>query len=173
MSSTKILLVLSVIFTFSQPVFAQDNSGGAPKGFEAGIFVGNILPNQIPGMEEIHPQGGIRMGWSQKHGGADLAIATGKGEGVEWGDVSLSFRMDIPVDTYIAMAYLGVDYIRYQGVGEDVKSFGGGHVGGGLMIPVGGPAAFRLDMKFNVNPGTSLLIAFGFVLTFGGDSQGP
>lgn len=170
MSMLKFILALFVLHAFI--ALAQAPQNGAPRGFETGLFIGNVLPNQVPGMTEIHPQGGLRTGWSEGNGGVELSLATGKGEGVEWGDASLSLRMDIPVDVYIAMAYIGIDYIRYQGVNEELKSFGGGHVGGALLVPLGGPAGFRFDMKFNVNPGTSLLIAAGLVLTFG-DSKGP
>lgn len=145
---------------------------GQNVSFEFSGQLGNVLPNQVPGVTEITPQWGVRTGFrTSKKGFVEVGGTAGKGSGVSWSDLSLSLRMDIPVETIMGFTYLGGDLISYEAPSHGArKFFGGGHVGGGVMSLVGDAIWFRADMKFNINPGTSLFIGAGFMLRFGGGS---
>ena len=177
----KILMSMTFVILVNLPsvlCLAQAEGEGTTlpprEGMTFGLFLGNLLPNQVGDEEdvtEIQPQGGMRFGWVNNGGGVDLGISSGKAEGVEWGNVSLSMKMEAPIDTNYALVYVGVDVTRFQPSGKDMSTVGGGHVGGGLLVPMGGSLGFRLDMKFNVNPGTSLLISAGLSFLLGGDAK--
>lgn len=151
---------------------AQDVGGSRPQGsdapFEFGFNLGNLLPNQISGVEEIMPLGGVRAGYRLAGGGyAEAGFIAGNAEGVKWKNAHLDIRMDIPIENLLAVAYVGADSVYYQGVGHGHKLIFGGHAGGGIMAHLGGSAWFRADMKFSFSPGTSLYIGAGLVFRLG------
>jgi len=163
------LLFLTVFFQSvqAQNSGSQEDATGANVISEFGLSSGKILPNQIPGMTEIIGLGGFRFGYRVAprvfiEGGA----STGNGEGVRYKNGFLSLRADIPVETIVGTVFAGGDVIHYEGVGREVKTFGGGHVGGGVLALLGGTVWFRSNMKFVVNPGTSMYIDFGLTFRF-------
>ena len=170
--------ILIILFTLIPSIgFAQDPSaepsGSMNAGFEMGAHIGNILPNQVDGVSEIHPQWGLRTGFGL--GGdttCEIGGTAGKGNGADWTQASASLRVDMPIEHLVGVVFLGLDVTRFEGVGRPKKIFGGGHVGGGVMTLLSRNLWFRADMKFNINPGTSLYIGGGFLLRFGGGEQG-
>lgn len=160
--------IMAVMLSSATYSFAQ-----APEGKRGGlnqfsIFTGKVLPNGVDGAPEIFSLTGLRYSraFSDKGSGYwEVGGLAGNGSGVEWTGLFASLRMDVPVETLIGFAYLGLDYTRYSGVGVDSDQSGGAHVGGGLMSLIGGDTYFRFDMKLNSKPGTSLLFTLG--LTFG------
>jgi hypothetical protein len=164
------------LMIFESRVLAQPTGSGAgagsPQGsdapFEAGFHLGNLLPNQISGVDEIMALGGIRMGLRLAPlSYFEVGLISGNGEGVEWRNAHVDIRMDIPMENLLAVAYVGADAAYYKGVGQGDKLIFGGHAGGGIMGHVGGPAWFRGDMKFSFSPGTSLYIGVGLVFRLG------
>lgn len=168
----KYLLLIFALCPIS--LLAQNsNSEGDPTGqnvlWEWGIHSGNLLPNQIPGVTEITGLGGVRGGYRIAPGGfLESGVATGSGYGATWTNAHLAARMEIPVETLVGHVFAGFDGIYYQGVGRDKKLFGGGHVGGGIQALLGGTVWFRSNMKFTVNPGTSMYIDFGLMFRMPG-----
>ena len=159
------------------PLVSFGQEGDQPEllnaAFEAGPFIGNLLPNQIDGVTEIHPQWGWWTGFGLGGAGtAEINITSGNGNGVEWSSLSTSLRMDVPIENLIGIVYIGANVSYYKGVDMPKKLFGGGHVGGGVMTPLSKLLYFRADMKFHVNPGTSLLIMGGFLFRFPGGEGG-
>lgn len=153
--------------TWSPMALAQDKDSGGQPVFEVGLHMGRLLPNQITGVTEIMPLWGTRVGLhlAQKayfEGG----LIMGSGDGASWQNVHGSFRMDMPIESIVALFFAGVDVTRYEGAGTGKKTFGGGHVGGGLHVHIADAIWFRTDMKFNINPGTSLYFNFGFEARF-------
>jgi hypothetical protein len=151
---------------------AQGQQGGVdPTGanvtYEFAPSGGQILPNQIPGMTEIIGLGGARLGFRMApRVFLETGFLTGNGEGVEYKNIFGSVRVDIPVETLVGVVFLGGDAINYKGVDKDLKTFGGAHVGGGVQALLGGSVWFRSNMKFNVNPGTAMIIDFGLSFRF-------
>jgi hypothetical protein len=147
---------------------------GQNVGYEVGVHVGNLLPNQISGVTEITGLGGARIGYKVGQltfieGGATM----GNSNGVEWKNVDLSLRMDIPVEHLVGMAYIGPDVNYYKAsTSEKSKLIFGAHAGGGMQTKLGRFTWFRADMKFGVSPGTSLYIGFGFVFRMPGAGAG-
>lgn len=178
MKELRLLYIFLIWFLLSvavSPTWAQTPSEKQDYGFEMGAHLGKLLPNQIGGVTEIVPQWGFRTGWATgSHSAMEVGAIMGKGEGADWTNASVSLRMDIPIETLTGIALIGIDVTHYQGVNTPKKTFGGGHIGGGIMALIADELWFRSDMKFNVNPGTSLYFGFGFLLRFaGGDSKTP
>jgi len=163
--------LLVLLWFISVPSLGQNQKAedvtGANVAYEFGVSGGQILPNQIPGMPEIIGLGGARGGFRLgQRVFAESSFATGNGEGVEYRNLSVSVRTDIPVETIVGVVFLGGDITHYQGVGKSAKTFGGGHVGGGVQALLGGNVWFRSNMKFTINPGTSMYIDFGLTFRF-------
>ncbi len=156
---------------------AQETGGsddsGANVGYEAGFHIGNLLPNQVPGLTEITGMGGLRGGYRVGNfvfleGGA----IRGKGHGAEYTNIDASVRIDYPFENLVAMVFLGPNLTYYKTDTRKALFYGGGHVGGGIQALIGGNVWFRSDMNFSINPGTSLYIGFGFVFRFAGGGAG-
>lgn len=173
----KNLLLCFSLMLFTALAQAQAPEGpdetGANVGFEVGAHLGNLLPNQVAGLTEITGLGGVRAGYRLgPMGFLEGGVVTGKGNGAEFTNAHISLRMDIPVENIVGTAFIGPDITYYKGEGQSKKLLGGGHVGGGVMALLGGTVWFRSDMKFTVNPGTSLYIGFGIVFRFPSEGGG-
>lgn len=107
------------------------------------------------------------------HAFVEFGGVGGNSSGVNWQNAFTSIRMDVPIETLVAMAYVGIDYTRYEPEGFDTEQAFGGHVGGGLMSLVGGDSYVRFDMKLNSGPGTSLFFSLGLMFQFGGAAATP
>ncbi|USN46354.1 MAG: hypothetical protein H6626_09005 [Pseudobdellovibrionaceae bacterium] len=154
---------------FAASVEAQQGDGKEkPIGFELGAHAGVFLPDQVEYVTEIMSMWGMRMSWATKRGPfVELGGMVGHDEGVDWQNLSLSYRINYPLEEMLGLFYIGADAHRYLGTSQtDWKIFGGGHMGGGIMAQIGEPLWFRADMKFNVNPGVSMYFGFGFVFRY-------
>lgn len=150
--------------------FSQEEQAdvtGVNVGSEMGFHVGRLLPDQINGLTEIISGWGVRYGMKTSRGFIELGGNFHSGEGSTYNTISISMRGDIPVESLVAEVFGGLDLAQISTplMGES-SYMGGGHVGGGIMALIGGDVWFRSDMKFNINPGTSLYIGFGFVIRF-------
>ncbi len=141
---------------------------GANLNWEMGAHAGNLLPNQIEGVTEIFRIWGLRAGRrTGRQSFMEVTAARGGYEDVSWADLSLSARMDVPLDSVVGLMYLGADAHYFKPLGEEkYKLYGGGHVGAGVLALIGGLFWFRADMKFNVHPGTSMHLNFGLSMRF-------
>ncbi len=162
-------LVILLVFA-SSIASAQEESAdltGINVGSEVGFHVGRLLPDQINGLTEIISGWGVKYGMKTSRGFIEIGGNFHNGEGSNYNTVSLSMRGDIPVESLVAEVFGGIDIAQISTplMGES-SYLGGGHVGGGIMALIGGDVWFRSDMKFNINPGTSLYIGFGFVIRF-------
>lgn len=157
-------------------IFLSKGASGQQTGFDpTGANVvyeftpsgGQILPHQVPGMTEIIGLGGARFGFRMApRVFFESGFLSGNGEGVEYRNFFGSVRVDIPIETLVGVVFLGGDALNYRGVRKDLKTFGGGHVGGGVQALLGGNVWFRSNMKFNINPGTAMIIDFGLSFRF-------
>lgn len=147
---------------------AQDENSQISSEF--GFHLGKLLPAQIEGVTEIMPLWGLRGGFRFGQGFMEFGGIGGNAYGAEWANLHVSLRADMPIEGLVGILYLGGDVTQFKGAGMESKVFGGGHVGGGVYIKISPTVWFRSDMKFNVNPGTSLYIGFGFVFRLGGTS---
>jgi hypothetical protein len=136
-----------------------------PRAFEFGVFGANLLPSDIDGVTEIMSIVGVRTGWSTSDTGAlEFGFFSGKEAGQEWNNASISVRSAIPVEDLVGLVFIGADVTRHIGVGESEVILGGGHAGGGVMTNVSDDLWFRVDMKFGLRPGTTMMIALGFTV---------
>jgi len=173
MTLMRTLTILLLLSTFSRVSFAQAGAAsGKPQGYDApfefGFHLGNLLPNQISGVEEIMALGGVRAGFRLgPESYMEAGFISGNGEGVEWKNAHVDIRMDIPIENLVAVSYVGADTNYYKGVGHGTKLIFGGHAGGGIQGHLSGSCWFRGDMKFGFSPGTSLYIGVGLVFRLG------
>lgn len=171
------LMCIIVLTIFS--AHAQTPEGGGegqePTGSEFGIHTGPLLPNQIDGMSEIQPMWGLRYGTSFKKGMLEASLANSRAEGVIYYNGFLSYRYDVTLEEVTGIIFAGLDLHQWSSPPDDsTRMVAGGHIGGGMMLPIGDAMWFRSEMKFNLNPGTALYIGFGLVLRFpdgGGDAE--
>jgi hypothetical protein len=168
------IFIFMVLCGTSAHVWAQAGGNSSSKPEQFGAFIGNTLPHGIPGADEIFPLWGVRY----SHNMSKLAYAEfggmfGHSKGVTWQGVFADLRMDIPIETLIAVTYIGLDMTRFS-TETHPKSVnqGGGHAGGGLMSQIGSSSWVRFDMKLNSKPGTSLYFALGLVFDFDGFGGG-
>ncbi len=161
--------MFAISFAVSISALAQDDGGGGGGGAnQVGFFVGNVLPHKVSPQDEIFPLWGIR--YSRALGGkgawaeADLSFANS--EGMNWQALSAGARMDIPIETLIAHAGLGLDSVMYKVNDGDQKYALGGHFIGGVMSQMGPTAFLRFDMKLQTKPGTILFFGLAFVVGF-------
>lgn len=124
--------------------------------------MGTFLPNQIEGVTELLPMWGLKYGFPARKGVVEVGALSAQSMGVSYQNVSLSLRGNIPVDTMVGIVFLGIDGNYYSAPQQPYKLAFGGHFGGGIATHLGDVVWFRADMKFNVNPGTSLYFGFGF-----------
>jgi hypothetical protein len=163
-----VLAVCHVLLT-SNSVFAQNTSGPRPEkdwGWEFGAQLSTVLPNKVDGVEEIFYTSGARIGG--EIGASEMAfwegvISTGDDEGVKWSQGSLGARIGLPIDSLLAIVFLGIDGTQYEASGVENKFHIGTHFGGGFMTEIAGGIWFRTDMKMVFTPGSTMHINFGIV----------
>ncbi len=164
-------IFLLIFGLFLSSAHAQEGSDAGAS--QIGAYVGNTLPNGIDGAEEIFPLWGLRYSHAlSQNGFADLSTFAGNSEGVEWQGISIGASMQIPVETLIGHAGVGIDFTRYSTVEQETTNAVGGHFVGGVLMPIGGNVYSRFDMKLNSKPGTSLYFALGLVFALGGGEPG-
>jgi len=163
-SLLSVLLLASMALAQDQGAAGQD---AAPKGSEFGIHMGPLLPNQIDGMTEIQPMWGPRYGMPMGTGMAEFSFANSRANGVTYYNAFASYRYDVTLDDLRGILYAGIDLHQWSDSTDTTQTVGGGHLGGGILYPIGNSMWFRSEMKFNLNPGTALYIGFGFVFRLG------
>lgn len=157
---TILILILFSVSAFSQE--AEDSPYNY--GFAWSIHTGPFLPNQINNVTEIQPSWGLRFTFPKNFGKAstDWGVTNSHAKGVDYFNYYISAKTEVPFQDLITVVYLGLDGHSYRtGLNNYTNDFGG-HFGMGLITHLGGNTYWRMDMKFNVNPGTSLYLGFGF-----------
>ncbi len=155
---------MATVTALAQPGGGDAEGGGGDKDsvFEMGFHLGHLLPNQISGVTEIMGLGGARMAVRMNPSVYfETGAIVGNGEGQKWKNIHADVRMDVPLESMVALAYVGADATYYSGQGRSDRLIFGGHAGGGIQMKLSGSVWFRSDMKFGFSPGTSLYIGFG------------
>ena len=167
------ILLLLITSTHLLAQDAEDDAGKiAPYSFAWSITTGPLLPNQIDYVTEIQPSWGLRISIPKKKGGIfELGGLHSHEKGVTMYNVYTSLRGEVPIETLIAHIFIGLDYNHFITDEDQTTSGAGGHIGGGFIVPIAGDLYFRTDMKFNVQPGTSLYVGFGFETRFSGGGE--
>lgn len=176
------LSFLGGLIIFSPALFAQnpggnDDGGGESGGTgqsQVGISLARLLPNGVSRDDEILPLWAVRYSLPLKSKGnfLDFGGVMGSGSGVEWKGLSAGISMQVPIETLVGHAGVGVDITRYLTPTESTQNALGFHFMGGVMSRVGGNMLIRFDMKLSSKPGTYLLFALGFVFELGGSAAG-
>lgn len=172
--STVLFLCLTLCAGLAKAQEDEEEIEYVPSAYEFGIVVGTFLPNQINNVTEILPAWGGRYAWGAKRGAREATLILMRGKGTVYYMGSFTFRQDWVMDNSLQI-YMGVGGdIHYYSPADINKNrfYGGGHVAGGFLTRLQQDMWFRAGMKFNVVPGTSLLIEFGFQWRFPEDEGG-
>lgn len=187
---------LTLTLAYAPHVLAQqqneeNSSGQIPAKFsvmskEATFLCGPFLPNQIEGITESMPLCGGRLGFrTTQNRYLEFTVLSGASRAQRYILGSMSIRGDTAFDDIIASVYIGGDihyptrpfYDAVTGVatGDSTSIFFGGHIGGAMWAELTDGVYVRSDLKFNLNPGTSLFLGFNIVLRFDptGDRDNP
>ncbi len=101
----------------------------------------------------------------------------GNAHGVKYYNVFAEVRGDFPLDDLVVTAGIGADAHLYTPPATALdpapknKAAGGGHVSGGINAHIADNLWFKILMKFNVSPGTSMYFGFGFELRADGSDS--
>ncbi len=152
------LVLATYMVLFVTSAFAQSE----PKGSGVTIFVGPLLPKNIPVTDEILHAWGMRFS-SERAAGRfiEAGFTLSNTEKTSYRDYSLSLRGDIPVNDLTAFFLAGLNLTSFKNT-----YYGGVHLGGGLLTSLSESAFFRIEMRANFHPGTALLFAFGLEYHF-------
>ncbi|MFK8138080.1 MAG: hypothetical protein AB8E15_06960 [Bdellovibrionales bacterium] len=168
----RVLLFLSLLLPTAS--FAQQDDNEALYGWAYSLHTGPFLPNQIENVTEIQPTWGLRFTFPTGNNSAsEYSFTNSNAEGVTYWMLSYSGKTEFDVNDLIAQIYLGIDAHTYKVDEGSYRSIAGGHFGLAMISHLGGFTHFRADMKFNVNPGTSLYLGFGLEMRYPpGDDSG-
>ena len=161
------IVILFVSFNVNAQEEEDDIESGSSKrrkGFSVSFV--KLLPNQIAGATEIVTLGNISLYMPISRQDLIFGYTTGSGSGVEWSDFSISTTSNVKIADLDSFVYIGADLVNYTTSVANNRTEFGGHVGGGVEFYLNETVTFRSEMKFNVNPGTSLLVMFGFMFPF-------
>lgn len=168
-----ILVVFGVLISnsgWSAPERSNDKTTLLMPSF--GAHMGILLPNQIEGVTEILPMWGARFGFPKKNSMVEIGAMHANSQGTTLTNASLSLKGTFPMEGVYGIVFGGADFYYYKGpIDPEYRMVGGGHLGGGLGVEIAEYLHFRGDMKFNVNPGTSMYIGFGFEMLFPQDKE--
>jgi hypothetical protein len=156
----------------SRPSYAQDdgnNGGGDSKGkLEIGVLGSLLLPANFPGADEVYPSFGPHFALPTSFAVFELEAIYGikKDRIVAKNNmillVPLQMRKDIRFigsKIYGSIGGHAVWFATHYSSGRRITGLKPGfNMGGGLIFPDKG-LNFRLDMRFFVNPGTTVMIA--------------
>jgi hypothetical protein len=164
----RVFIIGILIFIHSTFALAQSEDSEEVTRTSASTHIGVLLPNQIEGVTEIMPMWGLRYTFPYRGKSlVEIGLANSQAEGVTINEGSIAFRGDFPIQDLKMIAYLGANVLYYAPENEDFTTDFGGFIGGGFLANISDALLFRTEMKFNVNPGTSLYIGFGFEVLFG------
>jgi len=161
----KVIYLFLFVFALSFKLQAQEKpSETSSQGFEYGLHIGKLLPNDISGITEIIPLWGARLGhsWSRYH--LEAGYMSGSDLGVEWSNAHFGLRLDLPIEQLVGFVTFGADLQRYKPLNESTSVTSGGYFGGGILSKIDPDIWFRIDMKFNVKPGTSMYFGLGIMI---------
>lgn len=144
---------------------AQDSSSG---GSDISVYVGQILPNQIQGVDEILPVFGARYAFGLGPGSLESGLSNSSAEGIDYTTFFSSYRglVEWDQDLY-ALFYGGLDlhWYKRKNASDRVLDYGF-HVGTGAVLALTSSVSLRGELKFNASPGTALSFLFGFMFGF-------
>jgi hypothetical protein len=155
-----LLAIIIVGYSARSEAQAQDAKAGLPPFWSAAPHMGPMLPYQIDGLSEIMPIAGLNVGMSRGPGIMEIGTYFSNAYGAAYYEFAFSYRYILPMEGIEAGIYAGPNLVRHRGEFFDFRNVFGAHVGAGAGIPIGSGILFRGDMKFNVNPGTSLYVMF-------------
>ncbi|MBK9294615.1 MAG: hypothetical protein IPM57_09240 [Oligoflexia bacterium] len=177
-----IFIALAALPSFAQEEQEEAKIGGVPAKFatmskEVSFLCGPFLPNQIEGITEGIPLCGGRFAFKTANNRyLEINFLSGSSKAQRYILGSLSIRGDTAFDDIIASVYVGGDihyptrpfYDPTTGIatGDSTSIYFGGHLGGALWAELTDGLYVRSDLKFNLNPGTSLFLGFNLVLRF-------
>ncbi len=137
------------------------------------VFLGYLLPNQIPSVTNNLPLFGGRYSFVYPWGAIESELENSHAQGVDWTQGSVSIRGDSQFAPGIdMMVYGGPDIVYYIPNGATMRQFDYGvHLGVAVVVQLKDSLWLRADLKFLGNPGTALYLMGGLMFRPGGSSS--
>lgn len=163
-------ILLSIGLSFSARAQDQnkDDKQKAKPAYLVSAHLGSFLPNQIEGVTEILPMWGASYAFPSRGGFIEFGGMAASAHGVKYNNAYAEVRGDFPLEDLLVTGGLGVDAHLYTPPPSltdpqpKTKASGGGHISGGINAHIADSLWFRVLMKFNISPGTSMYFGFGF-----------
>jgi hypothetical protein len=152
--------------------FAQ-SAGTQPDGHGISLNFGPLLLKNVPVSNEILSSGSFRYDYPLERGNfIEGGLLMSNSAGAHYQDLAASFRANFPFEDLTLFALGGLDFVRMKPEGGRFTYYGGIHAATGMMAHIFDQTFLRMEMRFNLHPGTILLFGFGVEIHFGGGSGG-
>lgn len=180
MKSTALKCLLILITTLSTTAWAQEQASGSSQGyFDIGVKTGSFLPYDIPGVREVLPIFGVKLGHSVSETmGLEYDLDAANAKGAKYYNAYFSLRHNFAVGNVIPLFFLiGVDIHRYKRAPTygsitntiteyDFQTTSGWHVAFGSETIIYGDIWFRSDVRMGFSPGRQLTVSFSGIYRF-------
>jgi hypothetical protein len=157
-----------LMISCSSNVFAQSSGGNQPVGHGVSLNFGPLLLKNVPISNEILSSGSFRYDYPLDRGNyIEAGLLMSNSSGAHYQDFAASFRANFPFEDLTLFVLGGLDAIRMKAEGNGFTYYGGVHGAAGMMAHIFDQTFLRMEMRFNLHPGTILLFGFGIEAHFG------
>ncbi len=176
-ANTILVLLFSVLFSCissaqNQPDEKKDILKPA---YILNAHLGSFLPSQINGVTEVLPMWGFGYSVPSRKGFLEFGGELSQAKGTSYYIGHVEYRGDFPLEDLLISAAIGADVHFYKAADSvdpttgnlttyNYATYGGGHISGGIIAHIGDQLWFKTLMKFNISPGASMYVGFGFEL---------
>jgi len=153
----------------SKMALAQDAGAGGtqPAGQGISITTGPILPKNFPVSDEILKSFAVNYDYPIVTAGfLEGGMLFSNSHGIHYQNINVSYRADMPFQDLTVFALGGIDLMRMKREGDSFNYYGGIHLGGGMLAHIVAQTYLRMEMRFNLHPGTLMLFNFGLEFRF-------
>lgn len=159
---------LVVLLFVILPCFNLKAENSSTSRYEAGVFVGPLLSEDVTGVSEIVQLTGVRFShplWSTL---LEYQVSAGNSYGISYRLLSLQIRQPLDFDFIKTHWILGFDAHSYKSSTPSAISASpmGWHAGFGTTMDLSSSLYVRSDLHFGLSPGLQLLLNFGVGFAF-------
>lgn len=164
------LLKFSLAFTllFTTLLLALPSQAQSTLGYQAGVFVGPLLSQDVTGVSEIVQLTGLRFSHPLWTTNLEYQVSAGNASNISYRLISVQLRQPLDFEFMKMHWMLGLDAHSYKFNGSPSvsKSPLGWHAGFGTQLDLSSQFHLRTDLQFGLSPGLQLLLNFGFGFAF-------
>ncbi len=161
----KTLAILTFILTSWWAPHAWASDQGVQ---EYAVVGGWVLPDQVPGMEDILPTWGVRAGWGVgPRTLLSISYLNSLAEGISSHQANVEARYSTFADGVIGYLSVGASMLHYKSyLMEPAQQELGVLMGTGFMFQVSEMVWLQSQMHFRLEPGVQLNLLLGLAVRF-------